>query len=41
MMRGIEKDRIEIEAKGDADPIGDNETREGRIATNRVSIKIQ
>ncbi len=41
MLRGIEKDRIEIEAKGDADPIGDNETREGRIKNNRVSIKIQ
>ena len=41
MMRGIEKDRIEVEAKGDADPIGDNETREGRIKNNRVSIKIQ
>lgn len=41
MLRGIEKNRIEVEAKGDADPIGDNETREGRIANNRVSIKIQ
>lgn len=41
MMRGIDKDRIEVEAKGDADPIGDNETREGRIKNNRVSIKIQ
>lgn len=41
LMRGIEADRIEVEAKGDADPIGDNETREGRIKNNRVSIKIQ
>ena len=41
MMRGIENDRIEVEAQGDADPIGDNTTREGRIANNRVSIKIQ
>jgi outer membrane protein OmpA-like peptidoglycan-associated protein len=41
MLRGIEKDRIEVEAKGDSDPIGDNETREGRIKNNRVSIKIQ
>ncbi|MCR5444822.1 MAG: OmpA family protein [Bacteroidales bacterium] len=40
LMRGVDKDRIEIEAKGDADPIGDNETREGRIKNNRVSIKI-
>ena len=41
LMRGIESNRIEVEAKGDADPIGDNETREGRIKNNRVSIKIQ
>lgn len=41
MMRGIEKDRIEVVAKGADDPIGDNETREGRIKNNRVSIKIQ
>lgn len=40
-MRGIEANRIEIEAKGDQDPIGDNDTREGRIQNNRVSIKIQ
>ncbi len=41
LLRGIEENRIELEAKGDADPIGDNETREGRILNNRVSIKIQ
>lgn len=41
LMRGVEADRIEVEAKGDADPIGDNSTREGRIQNNRVSIKIQ
>lgn len=41
MMRGVEENRIELEAKGDADPIGDNDTREGRILNNRVSIKIQ
>ena len=40
LMRGVDKDRIEVEAKGDADPIGDNSTREGRIKNNRVSIKI-
>ena len=40
-MRGVAEDRIEIEAKGDADPIGDNDTMEGRVANNRVSIKIQ
>lgn len=41
MQRGIDESRIELEAKGDADPIGDNSTREGRILNNRVSIKIQ
>ena len=40
-LRGIAADRIEIEAKGDADPVGDNDTPEGRIANNRVSIKVQ
>ena len=41
LMRGIEANRIEVEAKGDEDPLGDNDTREGRIKNNRVSIKIQ
>ena len=41
LARGVESDRIEVEAKGSEDPIGDNETREGRIKNNRVSIKIQ
>ena len=41
LMRGIDASRIEIIAKGDADPIGDNSTYEGRIANNRVNIKIQ
>lgn len=39
--RGVSEYRIEIEAKGDADPIGDNSTYEGRIANNRVAIVIQ
>ena len=39
--RGISDYRIEIEAKGTADPIGDNATYEGRIANNRVAIIIQ
>lgn len=39
--RGISEFRIEIEAKGTADPIGDNSTYEGRIANNRVAIIIQ
>lgn len=41
MLRGIAEYRIEVEAKGDANPIGDNNTYEGRIANNRVSITIQ
>ncbi len=39
-LRGVEANRIEIEAKGDSDPIGDNSTYEGRIQNNRVSIKV-
>lgn len=40
-MRGIDATRIEVEAMGSNDPIGDNETYEGRIMNNRVKIKIQ
>lgn len=40
-MRGVSEYRIEIEAKGAEDPIGDNNTYEGRIANNRVAIIIQ
>lgn len=40
-MRGVSADRIEIEVKGDEDPVGDNNTYEGRVQNNRVSIKIQ
>ena len=39
--RGIDASRIEVEAHGDEEPIGDNSTYEGRIQNNRVSIKIQ
>ena len=39
--RGVPDFRIEIEAKGSDDPIGDNNTNEGRIANNRVAIIIQ
>lgn len=39
--RGVPEYRIEIEAKGSNDPIGDNNTYEGRIANNRVSVRIQ
>ena len=40
LLRGVDATRIELEVKGDADPIGDNSTYEGRIENNRVSIKI-
>lgn len=39
--RNIPEYRIEIEAKGSADPIGDNSTYDGRIANNRVAVIIQ
>lgn len=39
--RGIPEYRIEVEARGTADPIGDNSTREGQIANNRVAVSIQ
>lgn len=39
--RGVPEFRIEIEARGDSEPIGDNKTYEGRIANNRVNVKIQ
>lgn len=41
LQRGIAEFKIEIDPKGSADPIGDNDTYEGRIANNRVAIKIQ
>ena len=41
LKRGIAEYKIEIDPKGSADPIGDNNTYEGRIANNRVAIKIQ
>lgn len=40
LLRGVDAARIELEVKGDADPIGENSTYEGRIENNRVSIKI-
>lgn len=39
--RGIADYRVEIEALGTADPIGDNSTLEGRVANNRVAVSIQ
>lgn len=39
--RGVADYRIEIEAKGSADPVGDNSTYEGRVINNRVAIIMQ
>lgn len=39
--RGIASDRIEIEGKGDTDPIADNNTADGRKLNRRVTIKKQ
>lgn len=39
--RGIDDFRIEIEAKGASEPVGDNSTLNGRIANNRVTVTIQ
>lgn len=41
MRRGIQDFRIEIIAKGDTEPIGDNTTLAGRTANNRVCVVIQ
>lgn len=41
MMRGIAEHRIEVIAKGEDDPVGDNNTLSGRTANNRVTVKIQ
>ncbi len=39
--RGVEEYRIEVEAMGTANPIGDNSTLEGRVANNRCTITLQ
>ncbi|MBQ9586475.1 MAG: OmpA family protein [Bacteroidales bacterium] len=39
--RGVADYRIEIEAKGAEDPVGDNNTYEGRVINNRVAIIMQ
>lgn len=39
--RGISERRIEVIAKGDENPVGDNNTMGGRAANNRVTVTIQ
>ena len=41
MQRGIAENRIEVIAKGEDDPVGDNNTYSGRLANNRVTVVIQ
>lgn len=41
MLRGIAEHRIEVIAKGEDDPVGDNNTLSGRTANNRVVVTIQ
>ena len=39
--RGIQEHRIEVIAKGEDDPVGDNNTLSGRSANNRVTVTMQ
>ena len=41
MKRGIAENRIEVIARGEDDPVGDNNTYSGRLANNRVTVVIQ
>ena len=41
VLRGIDEHRIEVQYKGEDDPVGDNNTLSGRMANNRVTIVIQ
>lgn len=41
VQRGIQETRIEIIARGEDDPVGDNNTLSGRTANNRVTVVIQ
>lgn len=41
IQRGIDEHRIEIAYKGEDDPVGDNNTLNGRLANNRVTVVLQ
>ena len=41
MRRGIDEHRIEVIARGEDNPVGDNNTLSGRSANNRVTVTIQ
>ena len=38
--KGIEKNRVYTEGKGEAQPVADNKTREGRAKNRRVEIEV-
>jgi len=38
--KGIEKNRVYTEGKGEAQPVADNKTRDGRAKNRRVEIEV-
>jgi OOP family OmpA-OmpF porin len=38
--KGIEKNRVYTEGKGDKQPVADNKTNEGRAKNRRVEIEV-